>query len=403
MTTADTEFFRAFAGRVRQQLASPEGSPTMETTATAETTKTAVPATFLAAPDAPCEAYTWCTAAGVHVDHMSRWVSLPTDSSVPPILNAHLYTDRPTGIPELNFDPGHDDWREYTSGDQLRAEVAKVRAHLARLDAFADQYDALREDGGQTPTELQGAPAEPRIGTAVPDDDAPQVTLTGAAGHLLRAYVYQPDEGAAGGVEKPTICVYSDGGADAELDLNGARKFRADLAAFLPRLDVMISALAGGEAASPAPAPSGKTWAITTATNGTAVSGYLPAWADEDPSCTDLPDKDLSRKLGDVAHCKSYPGQQVTLNVPDCEGGRQVIEEEVFRLEMWCRPYSTRPGHRMPFGVVTVTDDQMIDDVDPDGFRDLAAKLRAQAAILDQAAADLTAAREDWAANGGNH
>lgn len=150
MTTTDSELYRAFATRVRTTVATREGNPTMNQTAAVETTEPpAVPATFLAGPDAPCGRYTWCKETGAHVDHFSRLLSMPTSAGTPPILTAHLFADDTSQFPELNFDPGHDDWREFTSGDQLREQTARVRAHLARLDAFADQYDAIREADAQ--------------------------------------------------------------------------------------------------------------------------------------------------------------------------------------------------------------------------------------------------------------
>lgn len=149
MNAADTPFYRAFASRVRATVAAtaPEGSPTMNDTTTVETSEapTPIPATFQAPPDAPCEAHAWCTVTGTHADHFGRRVSLPTVGGRPPILTANFYTDEPAGLPELDYDPGHDDWREYTSGDQLRAETAKVRAHLIRLDALADEYDLITD------------------------------------------------------------------------------------------------------------------------------------------------------------------------------------------------------------------------------------------------------------------
>jgi hypothetical protein len=123
-------------------------SKTVPAAITEPTDTATVPATFLPTPDdAPCETYPWCAETGDHIDHMSRRVSLPTADGLPPILTAHLYTDEPAGLPELNFDPGHDDWREGITGDQLRAEVTRIRTHLVRLDAFADEYDAITEAG----------------------------------------------------------------------------------------------------------------------------------------------------------------------------------------------------------------------------------------------------------------
>lgn len=107
--------------------------------------RTAIPATFQAAPDAPCEAYAWCAETGKHLDHIGRRVELPTEAGRPPILEAYFYTDEPADVPVVTYSSGSDAWQDFTSSAQMRAETARVRAHLARLDALADAYDALRE------------------------------------------------------------------------------------------------------------------------------------------------------------------------------------------------------------------------------------------------------------------
>lgn len=194
MNAADSEVYRAFAGRVREQLATArKGAPTVNdtTTPTTETVEApAVPATFLPTPDgAPCETYPWCAETGAHVDHFSRRVFLPAKDGLPPILMAYLYSDEPAGVPSLCFDPGHDDWREDLTGDELRAEVARVRAHLVRLDAFADEYDAITDDS--TAGVLHRAAAYVAEQNVTPEQAE-------ALGVVARAVIEDGDEGGAG-------------------------------------------------------------------------------------------------------------------------------------------------------------------------------------------------------------
>lgn len=73
-------------------------------------------------------------------------------------------------------------------------------------------------------------------------DVAERVTCAGAKGAFLNAYLWTPDDNEP---DAPTLLsVYSEPSADDDLDLDGARRLRADLAALLPKLDVMIDVLA---------------------------------------------------------------------------------------------------------------------------------------------------------------
>ncbi|MBY8879729.1 DUF6907 domain-containing protein [Actinacidiphila acidipaludis] len=305
MNATETEFFRAFAGRVRDQLPTARrGDPTMSATDIAETTNTAVPVTFQAAPDAPCEAYPWCVEKGAHVDHFGRRVALPS-SDRGMVLEAHLYTDQPSGVPVIDYDRGIDDWREFTSGDELRAEVAQVRAHLVRLEALADEYDAVREAAGaETPS------------TSVRDEKPRQWTL------------------------------------------------RSD--------------------------------------TGVTVFGYLPPWAEEDPSDDNIPVKKLRFRLSDITHERVYDAPQMTVRGPfGDDGALEDVDSRVFAPQIWCGPHSDYPEERQPYAFITVLEECVIDHLGPQEVADIAGKLRAQADVLDQAAIDLAAARADWDANGG--
>ncbi|KOT94509.1 hypothetical protein ADK70_12600 [Streptomyces rimosus subsp. pseudoverticillatus] len=58
------------------------------------------------------------------------------------VLVAQISYDDETGRPELAFDAGGEDWVHLTP-DELRAYVARVRDHLTRLHAMADQFEAI--------------------------------------------------------------------------------------------------------------------------------------------------------------------------------------------------------------------------------------------------------------------
>jgi hypothetical protein len=52
------------------------------------------------------------------------------------------------------------------------------------------------------------------------------------------------------------------------------------------------------------------TWTIT-ATSGLAVTGYLPPWAQEDPSEAGVPVGRLGKVLADICHWAEFPGQRM--------------------------------------------------------------------------------------------
>lgn len=133
---ADTDFYRAFAGRVRTQLANNtrEGDPTEVS---------ALPATFQ--PANPHDNHPWCTVTDPAADCQSREIGLPSpEGHGLNLLAAHFFHDAEDGETGILYDRGGDDWQRL-SPDELRAETARVRAHAVRLDALADQADAIAE------------------------------------------------------------------------------------------------------------------------------------------------------------------------------------------------------------------------------------------------------------------
>lgn len=122
---------------------------------TVQTSVKPAEAPALIAPD-HCELSGWCTLGYRHDDVcVGPMVSLP--SSWNPnlgVLKAQITLDPESNQPEIAFDAGGDDWTNLAA-DGLRAYTAKVRAHLPRLDAVADQFDAIT---GANPTVPSGAP-----------------------------------------------------------------------------------------------------------------------------------------------------------------------------------------------------------------------------------------------------
>jgi hypothetical protein len=134
-------------------------------------------------------------------------------------------------------------------------------------------------------------------------------------------------------------------------------------------------------------------WAVVT-TSGCTATGYLPAWAESDPSETGVPLERLGIKLADLCHRAPFGGQRIRVTC----GGGPGEESEVFWGGIECAPYAEDPGPRIPVANVWLVDDYWIHNLDPDGIEDLAAQLRVQADRLDhEIRPALIAARTDWA------
>jgi hypothetical protein len=155
------------------------------------------------------------------------------------------------------------------------------------------------------------------------------------------------------------------------------------------------------------PPPAGTTspgspWSIST-TGGVSLTGYLPPWADEDPSETDIPLENLSVKLIDLAHWRAFDGQRMPVHHParaDGAGRAGEAEESLFDGHITCYPYSEDPRERTPYANVRVVDDFWLNHLTPEGLAKLAAQLRAQADHLEKDVTPiLEAARNDWAAH----
>ena len=144
----------------------------------------------------------------------------------------------------------------------------------------------------------------------------------------------------------------------------------------------------------------GRTWTITT-TVGKSVIGYLPDWAEGDPSATGVPLKRLSPELDDIRHHAAFDGQFVRVHSPTAGRDKDdTTEERIFCGSIECHPYAEDPDPRVPVVNIAIIGDLWINDLDPTGLADVAAKLRAQADRLDnEVRPALVAARDDWAAH----
>ncbi|MFC4035307.1 DUF6907 domain-containing protein [Streptomyces polygonati] len=149
------------------------------------------------------------------------------------------------------------------------------------------------------------------------------------------------------------------------------------------------------KSASPA---SGRTWTIGT-TAGFTATGYLPAWAEEDPSDSGVPLDELQLRLADINHWTHFDGQTMQVRLPAFGGeASQVGEAQVFRGSIDCNPYAEEPEPRVPVVNLAIIEDFWINDLDPEALGDLAAKLRAQADRLDhEIRPRLIDIRADWA------
>jgi hypothetical protein len=143
----------------------------------------------------------------------------------------------------------------------------------------------------------------------------------------------------------------------------------------------------------------GRTWSIST-TGSVTLTGYLPPWADEDPSQSDVPLDELSVKLIDLAHWQPFDGQRMRIHNPaHADGAGLAVEESLFDGHIACYPYSEDPQERTPYANVRVVDDLWLNHLTPDGLTRLTAQLRAQADHIEKAVTPiLEAARNDWTA-----
>ncbi|WP_329370087.1 hypothetical protein OG896_29110 [Streptomyces sp. NBC_00669] len=144
---------------------------------------------------------------------------------------------------------------------------------------------------------------------------------------------------------------------------------------------------------------SGGRWRIAAAF-GHAVSGYLPAWAENDPSEEGVPIEEFGVRLSDVSHCAEFEGQTVRVRTSD-RRGEQPAEEQILYGSIDCHPYAEDPEPRVPVVNINITNGCWVNDLDPAGLAAFIAKLRAQVDRLEgEVLPALVAACADWEVNG---
>ncbi|MFJ5607974.1 DUF6907 domain-containing protein [Streptomyces sp. NPDC093221] len=135
-----------------------------------------------------------------------------------------------------------------------------------------------------------------------------------------------------------------------------------------------------------------RTWTITT-TCGCTVSGYLPAWAEADPSETGVLLDELTTLIADMNHWTGFSGQRMAV----AQHGVETEDSEVFRTSIDATPYVGGPLPRLPVANIRIVGDYWLHGLTPTALAEVAAQLRAQATLLDdEIRPQLVAAREDW-------
>ena len=138
-----------------------------------------------------------------------------------------------------------------------------------------------------------------------------------------------------------------------------------------------------------------RTWQVSTA-SGLALTGYLPPWADENPSLSGVALEHLGVCLANIVHSTEFSGQ---LGYVSNHGG-PVEETVIFSGFIDCHPHAEDPALRVPFAHLHLVGDHRIINLDPNGVADLAALFHAQGTYLEnEVLSALTAARSEWAEN----
>jgi hypothetical protein len=126
------------------------------------------------------------------------------------------------------------------------------------------------------------------------------------------------------------------------------------------------------------------------------TTGYLPDWAEEDPSENDVPLEELPMRLAGINHRSFFEGQMVTIVTPGSKG--EAEEEAVFEGSIDCAPCNPDPASCVPVVTLQVCPGYVIPGLDPAGLAQIAARLRAQADLFDHKVRPaLITARKDWA------
>jgi len=152
-----------------------------------------------------------------------------------------------------------------------------------------------------------------------------------------------------------------------------------------------------GAVEQPKPWNTPGSWTMTT-TAGFTTTGYLPDWAEDDPSETAVPLDLLPSRLAGINHRTFFEGTMMPLTSTEAKDDAE--EDAIFEGSIDCNPYDPDPRLRLPVVNIQVCLGHRILCLGPQELADIASQLRAQADRLhDEVLPALIAAREDWAAH----
>ncbi len=146
--------------------------------------------------------------------------------------------------------------------------------------------------------------------------------------------------------------------------------------------------------------PRSRTWQVST-TSGHTTTGYLPAWAEDDPSQTGVSVGRFGKVLADICHSAVFSGQSMRVATDGSTGMDAVILGGSIEFHPYTgNPEATVTSAGVPVAHLQIIEDYWMHDLDPWALATIAAKLRTQADYLDhQIRPALQAARADWATN----
>ncbi|WP_051951122.1 ATP-binding protein [Actinacidiphila yeochonensis] len=151
-----------------------------------------------------------------------------------------------------------------------------------------------------------------------------------------------------------------------------------------------------GPREQPPPWSTPGTWTITT-TDHTISEGYLPDWAEDDPTEVNVPLAELPQRLALVNHRTFFEGPTMPVTAPDLWDGPK--DEPVFEGSIDCNPHDPDPRKRDPLVNLQLAEGRWVLGLDPQQLAEVAIKLREHADLLDKKIRPaLVAARDDWAA-----
>ena len=137
-----------------------------------------------------------------------------------------------------------------------------------------------------------------------------------------------------------------------------------------------------------------RAWAIST-TNGETMTGYLPTWAQDDPSKSGVAPDQLAVELSGITHEATFGGQFMRV----CPGAEDPGEDTAVLIALiQCAPFAGDGTEaRPPLVNVQVLDDFWIMNLDPSGVLEVAATFRSFADLLvNTVAPSLSAAHAEW-------